>query len=127
MTTFNHQTDSLTQSLSDFGRNLKFSDLSSEAVLRTKNAIIDCIGCMVAGTETEQMQIPSNGQPPPTHVRVPEPPPKQLPPAPTPPSPPPAWTALRNRRPFAQKKRRKKEWRLAARSFYCPASKITRP
>ena len=31
----------------------------------------------VAGTETEQMQIPSNGQPPPTHVRVPEPPPKQ--------------------------------------------------
>jgi hypothetical protein len=44
-----------------------------------------------------------------------------------PPSPPPAWTALRNRRPFAQKKRHKKEWRLAARSFYCLRSKITRP
>jgi hypothetical protein len=32
----------------------------------------------VAGIEThEQMQIPSDGQPPPTHVRVPEPSPKQ--------------------------------------------------
>lgn len=60
MTTINHQTDSLTQSLSEFGRNLKFSDLSSEAVLRTKNAIIDCIGCMVAGTETEPGRLASN-------------------------------------------------------------------
>jgi 2-methylcitrate dehydratase PrpD len=60
MTTFDYQADSLTQSLSNFGRNLKFSDLSSEAILRTKNAIIDCIGCMLAGTLTEPGRIASN-------------------------------------------------------------------
>jgi len=60
MTTFNHRTDSLTESLSNFGRAIEFTDLSSEAIFRTKNAIIDCIGCMLAGTVTEPGRIASN-------------------------------------------------------------------
>ena len=48
---------SLTGSLSAFARGLRFEDLSADAVSRAGNAIIDCIGCMLAGASTDPGRI----------------------------------------------------------------------
>lgn len=47
----------LTHSLSKFARELRFEDLPHQAVERAQTAIVDCLGCMVAGTQTQPGQI----------------------------------------------------------------------
>lgn len=47
----------LTQSLATFARDLRWEDLPIPAIERAVTAIIDCIGCMMAGTATEPGQI----------------------------------------------------------------------
>lgn len=49
----------LTESLSAFARSLRFEDLSTDAVARARTAIIDCIGCMLAGSATDPGRIAS--------------------------------------------------------------------
>ena len=57
MTRTNLSIDTLTESLADFALGLRFDDLSPLAVARARTAIIDCIGCMLAGTATEPGRI----------------------------------------------------------------------
>ena len=47
----------LTHSLSSFARELRWEHLSASAVDRALTAVIDCLGCMMAGTHTEPGQI----------------------------------------------------------------------
>ncbi|MES2975425.1 MAG: MmgE/PrpD family protein [Pseudomonadota bacterium] len=49
----------LTESLSAFARGLRFEDLPADAVARARTAIIDCIGCMLAGASTDPGRIAS--------------------------------------------------------------------
>src|SRR5688572_16423902 len=52
-------TDSLTASLSHFIHSLRLEDLPSNAIDRARTAIIDCVGCMLAGAVTEPARIMS--------------------------------------------------------------------
>ncbi|MDB5861199.1 MAG: MmgE/PrpD family protein [Ramlibacter sp.] len=47
----------LTSSLSTFARQLRFEEVPALGVERVRNAIIDCIACMLAGTATEPARI----------------------------------------------------------------------
>lgn len=59
MTEYDPTPLSLTKSLSAFARELRFEDLSGDAISRARTAIIDCIGCMLAGTSTDPGRIAS--------------------------------------------------------------------
>jgi 2-methylcitrate dehydratase PrpD len=50
-------TTCLTSSLGEFARSLRFDDIPAGGVARVRNAIADCIGCMLAGTPTEPARI----------------------------------------------------------------------
>jgi len=50
-------TSRLTSSLSEFSRSLRFEDIPAAGIMRVRNAIADCIGCMLAGTATEPARI----------------------------------------------------------------------
>ncbi|MCZ7600328.1 MAG: MmgE/PrpD family protein [Gammaproteobacteria bacterium] len=50
-------TTSLTRSLAEFTVALDFDDLPAEAVNVARSAILDCIGCILAGTHDEAVDI----------------------------------------------------------------------
>jgi len=50
-------TTSLTRSLAEFTVALDFDDLPSEAVNVARSAILDCVGCILAGTHDEAVDI----------------------------------------------------------------------